>query len=518
MASLPRRLLAYVWLIAILAMVVAAPLAAQLGPPSGVREWLALLLVPPMLAIALRFPLHLSAKTQHDTTATPVIVAVVLLVPPLAILAVGLGMLAGELMKPTRRGAQVAFNVSVAVLAVAVATFVAGPIGALGTHGLLAAGVAGAVYWTVGNVATEFIIALQLGKKPFRQWRGRNLEAARHEWSLLAVGVIVALLAAHEPWALVLLPVPVSIVYRSFLYQERRLRLAEAGRAEAEGERARLTAIIEATPDFVATADPFGRVLYLNEAGRSMLGLGPAESLDGLALGAAFPGWEAASSAASEHGAWTGESAVLVRGRAPVPVSKVVLAHRGTGAVEFLSVVARDITAQKELERRLFSLAGHDALTGLLNRRAFDDELQRVLSAPGAEGTLFFLDLDGFKVVNDRFGHETGDRLLRDVATALRDAVAGEGLVARLGGDEFAVIVEGMSPEAAEAVAVRLSEAVAAVRSSDDGQTVTAAVSVGFAVFPVDASTPRDVLSRADAAMYAAKKGGRAPRRYRDAA
>lgn len=519
MPFLPKSLLAYIWFVAILAGAMAMMLVGQAAWPAALREWLALVLIPPMLAVALRFPLHLTAKTQHDTTAAPVIVAAVLLPPPLAVLAVGVGILAGELMKPTRRRAQVAFNVSVAVLALSLATLLAEPVASSFAHGqILAAGVASAVYWSVANVATELIIAIQLRQRPFGQWLRRNLEASRHEWALFVIGAIVALLAEHEPWALLLVPVPVSVVYRSFLYQQQRVRQAEAGLALAEGARARLTAIIDATPDFVATADPAGRLLYINEAGRSMLGLDGADELPALVLGLAFPGWDEATRAAAATGVWTGEGSIEAPGRQAVPVSKVVLVHSGINGIEFLSVVARDITAQKVLERRLSDLANHDPLTGLLNRRAFDLEMHHVLLGRASEGCLFFLDLDEFKGINDQFGHETGDRVLADVGTALQLVVAGRGFAGRLGGDEFAVMIPGLPARSVDRARQEIAAAVESVSLSVEGHRIAVRASVGAATFAGPPPTSRELLARADAAMYAVKNGRKPQGRPAEAA
>src|SRR5438093_3775492 len=114
---------------------------------------------------------------------------------------------------------------------------------------------------------------------------------------------------------------------------------------------------------------------------------------------------------------------------------------------------------QRELVSEMVQLAERDPLTGLANRRAFDREL-RQLSASGAPGALVVIDLDGFKQVNDRFGHQRGDAVLRDVGRELRRRVRAGDVVARLGGDEFAVVLRGANPERAEAVGADLRRGV----------------------------------------------------------
>ena len=149
----------------------------------------------------------------------------------------------------------------------------------------------------------------------------------------------------------------------------------------------------------------------------------------------------------------------------------------------------------------------HDPLTGLANRRLFNDELVLALSPARAPATaaVLFLDLDGFKAVNDTFGHDVGDQLLDSVAERVSQTVRGD-LVARLGGDEFAVLLSpGEKPErAAERILAALAEPVVI-----DTHPITAAASIGIAVAPQDGSEPRDLLRSADAALYRAKAAGK---------
>ena len=171
-----------------------------------------------------------------------------------------------------------------------------------------------------------------------------------------------------------------------------------------------------------------------------------------------------------------------------------------------------DITDRKRAEEALAHQAFHDALTGLANRALFTDRVEQALRR-GARGhgqpALVFIDLDGFKGVNDTLGHPAGDALLREVAARLRSVVRVEDTVARLGGDEFAVLVEqsGCGPDEAVATAERVLTLLAAPVPLD-GQTVTVSGSVGIAVGDAGA-TGASLLGDADIAMYAAKLAGR---------
>jgi diguanylate cyclase (GGDEF)-like protein/PAS domain S-box-containing protein len=161
-----------------------------------------------------------------------------------------------------------------------------------------------------------------------------------------------------------------------------------------------------------------------------------------------------------------------------------------------------DITEQKLIEETLAYRATHDTLTGLLNREQLDVELERIhrSSEPCA---LLFLDLDGFKDVNDGLGHSTGDEVLRIVAKRLVAATRPDDIVARFGGDEFCVLASGAERETALAIAHRLREAIHAA-THVGGHTLRLAVTVGVALVAADEN--RDSLLRqADAAMYSAK-------------
>lgn len=171
--------------------------------------------------------------------------------------------------------------------------------------------------------------------------------------------------------------------------------------------------------------------------------------------------------------------------------------------------VAREVTELRRAERELERLATHDALTGLANRHYLQNELHAALDRArmtGARLALLYLDLDGFKAVNDRGGHEVGDRVLRDVASRLKQGVRQSDLVARIGGDEFVVLLLGCPDAAtagkiAAALRTRLNDSLAA---GDGGLVLDA--SVGIACFPDDGNTADELLAHADRAMYSAKR------------
>jgi len=188
-----------------------------------------------------------------------------------------------------------------------------------------------------------------------------------------------------------------------------------------------------------------------------------------------------------------------------------------------LWAIRRLIRERKETERRsavereIRTLAFHDPLTGLPNRRQFDDALKAAVAAPprtGASHGIFMLDLNGFKRVNDVFGHGAGDEVLINVGARLSRAVRYGDLVARLGGDEFAILATQISgPEAATGLALRvieeLYEPIVAA-----GREHAIASAIGIALSPQDGKDTAELLRKADIALYRAKEQGRSAMRF----
>jgi diguanylate cyclase (GGDEF)-like protein len=185
--------------------------------------------------------------------------------------------------------------------------------------------------------------------------------------------------------------------------------------------------------------------------------------------------------------------------------------------------MVRHEAEQAERDRHhLHALAHTDALTGLPNRRGLHDALAVALAPGQAQGRLlavYMLDLDGFKPVNDRFGHDAGDTLLIQVGQRLRSRLRGGDVVARLGGDEFVVMATSLADEAdAQALGQALLDAMAPPFQLV-GQTCRVGLTAGYALAPADGHDARTLLTRADEALYAGKQaGGRCVRRWRPAA
>ena len=187
--------------------------------------------------------------------------------------------------------------------------------------------------------------------------------------------------------------------------------------------------------------------------------------------------------------------------------------RRATGDVGGIIGVMVDITERKEMERRLQSLATVDALTNIPNRRELDHRLEQALlrnERTGEKLALLFIDMDGFKDVNDLYGHEAGDEVLRQIGVRLTDLLRKSDIAGRMGGDEFAVVLDTqVTPESAAIVADKVLSELAAPYSVGEKTFSNLSASIGIAVSPSDGQSLKTLLAKADKAMYQAKKNGK---------
>jgi diguanylate cyclase (GGDEF)-like protein len=177
----------------------------------------------------------------------------------------------------------------------------------------------------------------------------------------------------------------------------------------------------------------------------------------------------------------------------------------------------REMAARIAAERHVRELAYQDGLTGLPNRRQYEEALKAAVDAPpraGASHGVFLLDLNGFKQINDVHGHGVGDEVLVIVAQRLRSVMRNGDIVARFGGDEFAVLATHLAdPEAATTLALRIIEALVPPITAG-GAIHRAGVGIGIALVPTDASTTDEALRKADVALYRAKAERRSALRF----
>jgi diguanylate cyclase (GGDEF)-like protein/PAS domain S-box-containing protein len=291
-------------------------------------------------------------------------------------------------------------------------------------------------------------------------------------------------------------------------------------RKEFEGalgqEKRKLQVTLAAIGDAVITTVRDGRIEFVNPAAQTVFSIDPVESY-GENIAAIVPLLDYQDAPIDVlRGGEQDESGVRRgQGRLMLPDGTLHVAFTsspfGLGPEGYV-VVLRDVTEAHRLASQLSFEAAHDALTGLINRRRFEEALEdTVMEARRGriETTLAFLDLDRFKIINDRCGHAAGDHVLADIANVLASKLRERDLLARVGGDEFAVILYDCPLATARAVMSKLRDAVDAYVYEADGETFRIGVSIGLASINLSTTSPSAVLAMADAACYAAKANGR---------
>ena len=290
-------------------------------------------------------------------------------------------------------------------------------------------------------------------------------------------------------------------------------------------ELQRFRTAMDATSDIVTLVNRTTmRYIEVNAAGVAISGFSREEIL---AMGPEHVLDSTAESLASEYDAVIAceerqpcQGWVMRRDGTRVPVEINRQAMRSDDDWIIVSV-SRDVTERREAETRLEQLAYYDTLTGLPNRRLFQESLQQSLEQADALGmhvVLMFLDVDNFKNVNDSLGHAVGDELLRQVGKRLIDCLYVRDSVGRLGGDEFAVsLLVAREASVALIVARKIHQAFEAAFEIE-GHVVHATVSIGITIYPLDTTTSASMMRFADLAMYSAKQAGRDTSRFYTAA
>ncbi|MDH5638393.1 MAG: diguanylate cyclase [Nitrospinota bacterium] len=215
----------------------------------------------------------------------------------------------------------------------------------------------------------------------------------------------------------------------------------------------------------------------------------------------------------SEKGEWCGEIWNKRKSGELFPSRLTITAIRGSGGVvSHYAGVFYDITDIKRREEDVRYQAYHDPLTGLPNRLLFVDRTKRAIARAHRNKTLvaiMFLDMDYFKNINDSYGHDTGDMLLKAVGMRLVGALRESDTVSRFGGDEFTILLEDIkSPAEAMKAAAKVMEALSETYSHN-GSVLQVTPSVGVSIYPIDATCERTLMKHADRALYKTKRSGR---------
>ena len=311
---------------------------------------------------------------------------------------------------------------------------------------------------------------------------------------------------------------PASVAQLSLLAKLAMSQL-EAGRTRAIVRR-----VVDGVPGMLAYWDKDQRCRFANAAYEAWFGV-TAEDLIGRTMRELL-GPIYARNLPHIEGALRGETQAFER-EIPDPRSGVLrhsqahyLPHFVAGEVQGFSVMVTDISAQKKTEAELreaqaqsLALATHDSLTGLPNRRLAHERIDRAIQHARRfrrRAAILFLDLDGFKAINDSLGHAAGDAVLKEVARRMLACTRSSDTVARLGGDEFLVLLpEVEGSQSASTVAQKLLSTMKATKFAVAGQELNVSLSVGGAVFPEHAGNVDELLAHADEALYRAKRAGK---------
>lgn len=298
---------------------------------------------------------------------------------------------------------------------------------------------------------------------------------------------------------------------------------------EFERSQSQLQAIIQNAMDGIITITELGEIQGFNPAAEKIFGYSRQEAL-GQNVKMLMP-----EPVRSEHDDYlaryvrTGEAHILgVPGREvtavrkngelfPMELSASEMVLRGE---RYFVGIVRDVTERKQAEQKITRLAHYDYLTDLPNRALFLDRLERSIALAKRNAykeAVLFLDLDGFKRVNDTLGHGAGDLLLQEVAKRLKSVIRSSDTVARVGGDEFTFVLNNIGADEHAALAAKNIIATLSDPFDLQGQECHIGGSIGIAIYPDDSNDVETLLQQADEAMYLAKQSGKNTYRfYRD--
>ena len=281
--------------------------------------------------------------------------------------------------------------------------------------------------------------------------------------------------------------------------------------------RLRQSAVVfHTTAEGIIITDAAQRIIAANEAFCRITGFAEAEAIgadpDVLLRVRRKDGELARLIEEDTDGYWQGEILCHRRGGEPFPAwQSLSVVRDSSGSITHIVTAFSDVTEIHEAAEQLDHLAHHDPLTGLPNRLLFDDRFAHALDQAQREQEpclLMFLDLDGFKVVNDTMGHAVGDELLRVVSDRLKGILRQSDTLARLGGDEFVILASGANLAYASYVAQKILDTLRKpIRLA--GEEISVSGSIGISVYPDHGTDPNSLMRAADIAMYVAKTEGR---------
>jgi len=279
----------------------------------------------------------------------------------------------------------------------------------------------------------------------------------------------------------------------------------------------RLHAIVGALHDLLFLNDEDGLYLEVLTARNDLL-YRPAEEIKGKTIHDIFPPEMAEQFLSTIHKALQSQTLQVIEYNLNIPSgsdwfeARIMPTELMVNGKQTVICLVRDISELRRSREALKHMATHDPLTGQANRKLFEERLDQALSRAtrtGHAGTVMFLDLDRFKIINDSLGHAVGDELLKQVTGRLKEVCRTEDTIARLGGDEFALLIEDIDSKAdAEHIADKILQRFSAPFFVQ-GHDLDITASIGITLFPLHGNDGSELIRQADATMYSAKNAGR---------
>ncbi len=286
-----------------------------------------------------------------------------------------------------------------------------------------------------------------------------------------------------------------------------------------EKQRENLAAILESVGEGVYGVDKNSRITFMNPAALKVLGLHDVKPLLGVGANEAFHlEHQSENKDLLREAYYSGEklkgweTVFKHQSGKEIPVDCTLFPLSVNGKQEGSVIAFRDISERKMMEEKLRWQATHDHLTGLFNRRYFEADLEKELSAASRTGVMsavVYMDLDRFKYVNDTAGHEVGDKLLVDLSREISKHIRRQDIAARIGGDEFAIILKNVDDTQAIDIADEIRIALSGLRVQHEEKSYHVNASFGVAMMDIDDLTAGDIMANADIACHISKRMGR---------
>lgn len=508
-AVLPQPFIGVACAIAAAAALIASVLmrTSALALPAHAADVAFALCLGTGIVLAYRFPIRVRSATKMHMNSVPLFMLTTLLPISIAVPTICAGKLIGSLAVRSQSGAFPS-DIATQVGRWTVVAFGGSLVSGLGSPDRPSLLFATALTLWLGDLLTgPLLLCPATGEPPLRILREIARDAGPMEAAQYVFGILGTIAAAEARWTIVLLLVPMAMMYLAFHH----------AKDIHESARRMLAGVVDAAPDAIVILDTRGNVVVANNHAAPLFGRRVPDEVAGHAIDEVVTHDDRARLLDDIRGLLDGREITTreyamtqVDGKAfNAEITWSALKDR-RGHPTGVSAIIRDITRRKQAEEEMAFRALHDALTGLPNRVLFRDRLMQAArdsKRVGLPFSLLLIDLDRFKQVNDSHGHRRGDVLLTQVADRLRGELRDSDTVARLGGDEFGVLLPKAGADGAEIAAGRLLDALSRPFVIEE-DTLAIYGSIGIAVFPDHADDLVELQERADAAMYAVKRGG----------